>query len=232
MTEFDDRARMSAARLRASVGPVEPRDMTMASSRTKAVAGAAAALVVAAVIAAIVLSTSSHSDRSDDLAAAAPAPAAITPRTFAPTGLGASLSIPSQWTDAPPASGFQFVARGQSPPPGFVGAAARSGFVPVSSAALESSRRQFLTSAGAVIHSSSSGQVDGRPAVQLQYRISGNGVTVDDTEYDIVATNTLTVGASQRQTTYNVVTIVIGTPVGRPDPGLVRWIASTIRVTP
>ena len=83
-----------------------------------------------------------------------------------------------------------------------------------------------------MIHSSSSGQVDGRPAVQLQYRISGNGVTVDDTEYDIVATNTLTVGASQRQTTYNVVTIVIGTPVGRPDPGLVRWIASTIRVTP
>jgi hypothetical protein len=53
---------------------------------------------------------------------------------------------------------------------------------------------------------------------------------VTDTEYDIIATSNLAVGASQHQTTYNVITIVVGTPVLQPDPPLTDWIGSTIRI--
>ena len=76
----------------------------------------------------------------------------------------------------------------------------------------------------------SRGTVAGRPAVRLRYRLSAGSLTVIDTEYDIVAASSLAVGPAQRQTTYDVITIVIGTPVSQPNRSLVDWVASTIAI--
>jgi hypothetical protein len=102
--------------------------------------------------------------------------------------------------------------------------------VPITIAQLESQRRTFLQGAGARIDSVTRGTVDSHPAVRLRYTISGNGVTVSDTEYDVIATSTLPVGAGQHQTTYNVITVVVGTPVSQPNPALVDWISSTLTI--
>src|SRR5439155_24937098 len=137
-----------------------------------ALAAAAGALVVVAVVDAVVAS-SHHASGSSDLAAGAPTPAGISTRSFAPAGLAAAVTVPSQWVDVPPSSGFQYTARSAGPPEGFVGAGVRGGVVPVSLSQLEASRRQFLQSIGAVIDSVKTGTVDHRPAVRFHYRLSG-----------------------------------------------------------
>ena len=232
MSELDDRARLAAARLRESVGAVSPRPRTtMAPTRTRALAAAAAVLVVVAVVAAV-LTSSHHSSRTSDLAPTAPAPAGIPTRSFAPAGLGAALTIPAKWVDtAPaPASGAQFTARG-GPPEGFVLAAVRGGVVPITLSQFAAGRRQLLQSLGGVIDSVKTGTVDNHPAVRLQYKLSAPSGSVVDTEYDILSTSTLPVGASQHQTIYNLISIVVGTPVSHPDQALEDWVGSTIRVT-
>ncbi|HEV3353087.1 MAG TPA: hypothetical protein VG076_09205, partial [Acidimicrobiales bacterium] len=108
----------------------------------------------------------------------------------------------------------------------------RSGVVPVTVAQVKSARQTFLESLGAKIDSTSTGTVDNHPAVRLHYKLTAGGLTVTDTEYDIIATSSLPVGANQHQTTYNVITIVIGTPVSQPDPALTDWIGSTIKIQP
>jgi hypothetical protein len=138
--------------------------------------------------------------------------------------------VPSQWTSSPPSSGFQYVIRGESPPAGFVGTAGQGGVVPVTVAQLESARTSFLEGKGATIDAATTGTVDNRPAVRLRYELSAGGLTVSDTEYDIIATSTLAVGAAQHQTIYDVVTIVVGTRVSQPNPALTNWIGSTIRI--
>jgi hypothetical protein len=231
MSEFDERARLAASRLRASVGPVIPRPQTaMTTNRTRLLAAGVAVVLLAAGVAALLVRSSPSSTTAFTPPASTPAPAGVTAQTFAPAGLGATLMVPSTWANSPPASGFQYVIRGLSSPAGFVGAGRQGGVVPITAAQLGSTRRSFLTSMGATIDSVSRGTVEGHPAVRLRYRISGGGLTVDDTEYDIVATGTLAAGASQHQTTYDVITIVIGTPVSLPNRPLVDWIASTITV--
>ena len=141
-----------------------------------------------------------------------------------------TVMVPSQWRSSPPSSGFQYVIRGERPPAGFVGVAGRGGVVPVTVAQLESARTSFLESKGATIDAATTGTVDNRPAVRLRYKLSAGGLTVSDTEYDIIATSTLAVGAAQHQTIYDVVTIVVGTPVSQPNPALTNWIGSTIKI--
>ncbi|MBV9411093.1 MAG: hypothetical protein JO148_05815 [Acidimicrobiia bacterium] len=68
--------------------------------------------------------------------------------------------------------------------------------------------------------------------MRLRYTLTANGQTVSDTEYDILDTSTLAVGAAQNQTVYNVITVVVGTPVSQPDGPLIDWVSSTIRVQP
>ena len=233
MSELDDRAQLAASRLRASVRAVTPRPRTtMTSSRTKVLAVGVVVLVVVAVVAAYLVGSSHSSTTSTNLAPAAPVPAGVTPQAFAPAGLGAALMVPSTWANSPPLSGFQYVVRGTSPPAGFVGAGNRGGVLPITVAQLEPQRRTGLESIGARIHSVSTGTVDNHPAVRFRYDLSANGVTVNDTEYDIIVTGTLPVGAAQHQTTYNVVTIVVGTPSSQPSPALVDWISSTVRIQP
>ena len=187
MSEFDDRARLAASRLRASVGAVSPRPQTsMTGNKTRLLAAGVAVLIVVSGVAAYLVG-SSHSSTSDsNLAASATAPAGITPQAFAPAGLGATVMVPSTWANSPPASGFQYVIRGLTPPAGFVGASRRGGVVPVKLAELESTRRTFLSGVGATIDSVSIGKVDGRPAVRFRYALSAGGLTVSDTEYDII----------------------------------------------
>jgi len=231
MNEFDYRARSAGARLRASVEAVTPRSQTtMTGDRTRLLAAGVAVLIVVAGVSAYLVGRSGSSSSKANLAAPATTPAGITPQTFATAGLGATMMVPSTWANSAPASGFQFVTRGLTPPAGFVGASRRGGVVPVTVGELESTRRTFLSGAGATIESVSTGTVDGRPAVRLRYRLSSGGLTVDDTEYDIISTSTLAVGAAQRQTTYDVITIVVGTPVSQPNRPLVDWIASTIKI--
>jgi hypothetical protein len=186
-------------------------------------------LLVVAGVAAYLVGTS-HSSTSTNLAPTAPVPAGVVPQTFAPDGLGATLMVPSTWANSPPSSGFQYVIRGTSPPAGFVGATRRGGVVPITVAQLESQRRSFLQGVGARIDSVTRGTVDSHPAVRFRYTISGNGVTVSDTEYDVIVTGTLAVGAAQHQTTYDVIAIVVGTPVSQPNPALVDWISSTVTI--
>lgn len=122
--------------------------------------------------------------------------------------------------------------RGLTPPAGFAGASRRGGVRPVTVSQLESQRKEFLQGAGATIESATTGTVDNRPAVRLRYKISGNGFTVSDTEYDIIVTGTLAVGAAQHQSVYDVIVLVVGTPVSQPNTALVDWISSTIRILP
>ncbi|GEM_PF-5521266 len=203
--------------------------VTLSSNRSALAIGVAVLLVVATAVGAYLV-RSSRSSTSGNLAAAAPIPTGVTPQTFAPAELGATLMVPSTWANATPSSGFQHVIRGLTPPAGFVGTLRFGGVVPVTVTQLKSQRTTFLKSAGASIQSESTGTVDGRPAVRLRYTISANGLTVDDAEYDIISTGTLPVGAAQHQTTYDVITIVVGTPVSQPNPALVNWISSTVTV--
>jgi hypothetical protein len=202
----------------------------MTANRTRVLAVAVLALVVAAGVAVLLVRSSRSSPGSVDLAASVPAPAGVTPQTFAPAGLGATLMVPSQWRNTPPTSGFQYVIGAETEPAGFVGAGQRGGVVPVTVGEVKSARKTFLESLGAKIDSTSTGTVDNRPAVRLHYRLTAGGLTVTDTEYDIIATSNLAVGASQHQTTYNVITIVVGTPVLQQNPALTDWIGSTIRI--
>jgi len=230
VTEFDDRARLAAARLRDSVGAVSPRERTtMPTSRTRNLGMAAAVLAVVAVVAAVV-TASHHSSGNANLAPSAPPPAGITTRTFAPAGLGATVTVPSHWADTKPSSGFQYAAGSTASPSGFVGAGTQSGVVPVSLSALKDQRRQFLESIGAKIASAKTGTVDNRPAVRFHYKLTVGAQSVIDNEYDIIATSTLPVGAAQHQTIYNVITIVVGTPLSSPNRPLLDWIGSTIRI--
>lgn len=233
MTEFDDRARLAAAAVRDSVRGVSPRPVTtMAPSRTRSLGIAAAILVVVAAAIAVAVTRSQSSSGTPNLAASASAPAGISTRTFAPAGLGATVMVPSQWADTPPSSGFQFTAGSATPPAGFVGAGNRSGVVPVSVSALTQQRKQFLESIGAKIDSAKTGTVDKHPAVRFHYKLTVGSRSVIDNEYDIIVTGTLPVGAAQHQTTYSVVTIVIGTPVASANQRLLDWAGSTIRIQP
>jgi hypothetical protein len=204
----------------------------MTTNRTRVLAAAVLALVVAAGIAVFLVRSSHSSPGNVDLAASVPAPAGVTPQTVAPAGLGATFIVPSQWKSSPPSFGFQFVIGSETAPAGFVGTGSRGGVVPVAVAEVKSARKSFLESLGAKIDSASTGTVDNRPAVRLHYRLSAGGLTVTDTEYDIIATSSLPVGVSQHQTTYNVITIVVGTPVSQPNPALTDWIGSTIKIQP
>jgi len=227
---FDDRARLAGARLRDSVGAVSPRPLTtMTSNRTRALGVTVAVLVVAAVIGAAV-TASHHASGNSNLTPTASPPAGITTRTFAPAGLGATVTVPSHWADSRPSSGFQYAAGSVAPPSGFVGAGNQSSVVPVSLSALKDQRRQFLESIGAKIDSAKTGTVDGRPAVRFHYKLTVGNQSVIDNEYDIVATSTLPVGAAQHQSVYNVITIVVGTPVSSPNQPLLDWVGSTIKI--
>ena len=166
------------------------------------------------------------------LPVSASAPAGTAPHTFTPTGLGASITVPAQWASEPPASGFQYVISSGSPTGAFVLASRRGGVVPVSAATLQRDRVAQLKQIGASVGSVTTGTVDHRPAVRIRYVLPSPRGAVTDTEYNIVApSTTLPVGAAQHQTVYNWITIAIGTPVSYPDPALVDWISSTIKVS-
>ena len=226
--DFDYRARQAAARLRAAVGDTKPRKRTtMPLARTRFVAAVTVGAVLAVVGVAVVLTRSSSTTTSTNLLPTAGTPMASATTVFAPAGLGASITVPSSWKPAPPTSGFQYVIQGSGE---FVLAARESGFVPLSPTSLAKTRTTFLRSRGGNILSQTTGTVDGRPAAKLHYRLSDGTVTVDDTEYDIITTSTMPVGASQNQREYNDIIIVLGSPPAAKQEPTLQWIASTLRI--
>ena len=231
--ELDYRAREAGARLRASVGDVEPRRRTgVAMNRNRLAAGAVAAVVVAAgVILGVTLTNSSSTTVST--AGLLPTGVSVPPGThevFSPPNLGVSVMLPSTWTASPPASGFQYVMTSPAGSGQFLLAANQTGFIPFNASSTAKARQTFLRSRGANISSTSVGTVDGHAAVRLRYVIRLGTLIADDTEYDVLTTSTLPVGSSQHQTEYGDTVIVLGA-APHADRSVLNWVASTIRVT-
>ncbi|HET6873551.1 MAG TPA: hypothetical protein VFH70_02165 [Acidimicrobiales bacterium] len=150
------------------------------------------------------------------LPAPTPVPAGVTPMTFGPAALGASLSVPTGWVDRGPAAGAQFSIRSVGQPVDFILASSRP-WTTTDAAAVALSRSTFLGRLDTTIASVTTGVVAGHPAARLRYQITVGGQSARDVEYDIL-------------TGSDVITIIIGTSQTRPDTALVNWIASTLNV--
>lgn len=174
-----------------------------------------------------------HASKVDLLPVSAHPPISISTRVFAPTGLGAQVTLPADWKAIPQTSDVQYAMRGPGSTFDFLLATQRTGVVEVSPNQLEKSRSNGLRKLGADLKTATIGTVDGQPAVELSYTASSPAGAVSETEYDIFAKpTTLAVGASQHQSIYSEVTIVLGGPASNPDSALLNWIASTIRLAP
>lgn len=204
----------------------------MPTARTRLITGSAVgALLVAAVVIALTISGSGNTTTrtASLLPHGVNSPTGGSTTTYAPAGLGATVTLPATWKAAPPASGFQYVMESRTASEEFLGASRQSGFVPLSAATVARQREAFLRSIGATITSEATGTIDGKPAVRLRYLLTAGHTTVDDSEYDIITNSTLPVGASQEQTEYDNIVFVLGAPVNT-DRSVLQWIASTIRI--
>jgi hypothetical protein len=232
--ELDHRAREAGARLRASVGDVEPRRRAgVAMNRNRLAAGAVAAVVVAVGVILVVTLTNSSSTTVSTaglLPTGVSVPPGTHPEIFSPPNLGVSVMLPSTWTASPPASGFQYVMTSPAGSGQFLLAANQTGFVPFDDLLTAKARQTFLRSHGANISSTRVGTIDGHPAVRLRYVIRLGNLIADDTEYDVLTTSSLPVGSSQHQNEYGDTVIVLGAPP-HADRSVLNWVASTIRVT-
>ena len=148
-------------------------------------------------------------------------PTGVVAKTYAPSDLGVTMSIPSTWQQFSAGSGFQYTVGDTGSTTGFLLAThfpqpAMSGVPRFGQA-----RADYLTHYGAKILSRGPAMVDGHRAVILRYHLARKGRPggVDDSEYDIeLASGSYAV-------------IVLGESLPRPDPAVLDWIASTMRIT-
>lgn len=153
-------------------------------------------------------------------------------QTYSPTGLDASMMLPSNWRAAPLTENAQYAMESASEPRAVMIAGRYAGVIRRSLSLLVSSRTKFLDKHGAHITSTETGVVDGRPAARITYLIKAPTTEVSDIEYDILTTSPLAAGANQHQTVYSDVEILLVTTesAAAGDQQMFDWIASTIKI--
>lgn len=154
-------------------------------------------------------------------AAAPPPHVAVT--TFSPGRLGVTLQIPTAWVPSAPAYGFQYIMLDPDPAHAFLGIGSYPSATGASPSEVGESRSRFLSRLGGTVTSVTTGTIQAHPGVRLSYRLPNPGHdAVVDTEYDVLL---------GRPANTDLI-IVLGEAAPPSNPGILSWVATTIRIGP
>jgi hypothetical protein len=142
------------------------------------------------------------------------------PRHVERPDLGFAVDVPTSWIERPDGlcGGTRWLYCASSVGPHGFFVAFHTGAA--STRQLADDRTAYLRGQGFTIKSVQTTVVDGHPAVRLHYltKAAKPNTPAEDVEYDVIGSDNLVVG------------LIFGEPYPAPEPAIVKWATSTIRI--